>query len=186
MNLLLRYYYKIAYRFSNRTRVKIAKKIGVRFTGNDNCIILTDPISLFGTEPYLISVGSHVEFTFGVRLITHDGAVFCFRSQEKFKNIDYFGPISIGDNCFFGNNAIVLPGVKIGNNCIIAAGAVVSKDIPSNSVVGGVPAKVIKSFDDYQEKVLKKGCINTKGLSREAKRKVIEEKFKEWFNNEKQ
>lgn len=185
MNRLQRYYYKLVYRFSNRTRVNIAKKLGVKFTGDDDWVILTDPISLFGTEPYLITVGSHVEFTLGVRLITHDGAVFCFRNNKEFRNVDFFRPIIIGNNCFFGNYAIVLPGVTIGDNCIIAAGAVVTKDVPSNSVVGGVPARVIKSFGEYQDKVKKEGCLNTKGLDRGAKRKVLENTFKDWLVNDK-
>lgn len=55
-------------------------------------------------------------------------------------------PIKIGKNVWIGANATILPGVTIGDNAIIAAGAVVSKDVPANVVVGGVPAKVIKSI----------------------------------------
>ena len=53
--------------------------------------------------------------------------------------------IVIGKNCWIGSKVTVLDGVTIGDNCIIAAGAVVTKNMPSNSVIGGVPAKVIKS-----------------------------------------
>jgi len=52
-------------------------------------------------------------------------------------------PIRIGSNVWIGANATVLPGVTIGNNAVIAAGAVVTKDVPENTVVGGVPAKLI-------------------------------------------
>lgn len=51
-----------------------------------------------------------------------------------------------------GTHSIILPNVKIGNNVVIAAGSIVSKDIPDNCVAGGVPAKVIGSFDDLVEK----------------------------------
>ncbi len=51
-----------------------------------------------------------------------------------------------------GSNAIILPDVRIGSNVIIAAGAIVTKDIPDNSVVGGVPAKVIGDFDTFVKK----------------------------------
>lgn len=53
-------------------------------------------------------------------------------------------PVIIGENVWIGANVTVVPGVTIGNNAIIAAGAVVTKDIDSNAVVGGVPAKLIK------------------------------------------
>lgn len=53
-------------------------------------------------------------------------------------------PVVIGDDVWIGTRVIILPGVKIGNGVIIAAGAVVTKDIPDYAVAGGVPAKVIK------------------------------------------
>ncbi len=53
----------------------------------------------------------------------------------------------IGNNCWLGGGVTILAGVKIGDGCIIAAGSVVTKSVPSNSVVAGVPAKVIKSRD---------------------------------------
>jgi exopolysaccharide acyltransferase PssR len=51
----------------------------------------------------------------------------------------------IGENCFIGINAMILPGVRIGDQVIVGAGAVVTKDVPANSVVAGNPAKVIKT-----------------------------------------
>lgn len=56
-------------------------------------------------------------------------------------------PIKIGDNCWFGANVSVMPGVTIGEGCVIAAGAVVTKDMPANSLIAGVPAKVIKTIE---------------------------------------
>lgn len=57
-------------------------------------------------------------------------------------------PVIIGDNVVMGANAVVLEGVKIGNGCVIAAGSVVIADVPDNSVVAGVPGKIIKTVDD--------------------------------------
>jgi len=54
--------------------------------------------------------------------------------------------ISVGNNCWIGAKVTITDGVTIGNNCVIAAGAVVTKDIPSNSLAGGVPAKIIRSI----------------------------------------
>ena len=64
-------------------------------------------------------------------------------------------PIIIGNNVYIGNNVILLPGVTIGNNVIIGAGSVVSKNVQDNSVIAGVPAKVIKSTNEYFEKIKK-------------------------------
>ena len=55
-------------------------------------------------------------------------------------------PITLGKNVWVGSNATILQGVTIGDNAIVAAGAVVTKDVPANTVVGGVPAKFIKSI----------------------------------------
>ncbi|MEN2399352.1 sugar O-acetyltransferase [Flavobacterium sp. MC2016-06] len=57
------------------------------------------------------------------------------------------GKIHIKKNAWIGANAIILPGVTIGENAIVAAGAVVSKDVPDNTIVGGVPAKVIRVIE---------------------------------------
>jgi acetyltransferase-like isoleucine patch superfamily enzyme len=56
------------------------------------------------------------------------------------------GRIHIKKNAWIGAGATILPGVTVGKNAVVAAGAVVSKDVPANTVVGGIPAKQIKSF----------------------------------------
>lgn len=60
-------------------------------------------------------------------------------------------PIQIGKNVWIGANATILPGVTVGDGAVVAAGAVVTKDVANNSVVGGVPAKVIKKLEEYHE-----------------------------------
>jgi len=60
--------------------------------------------------------------------------------------ITYTKPITIGNDVWIGGNVTIIGGVTIGNNVIIAAGAVVVKDVPDNTVVGGVPAKAIESL----------------------------------------
>lgn len=57
-------------------------------------------------------------------------------------------PVVIGNDVWIGGNVTILPGVRIGNNVVIAAGAVVTKDIPDNCVAGGVPARVIKEIEN--------------------------------------
>lgn len=61
-------------------------------------------------------------------------------------------PIHIGRHVWIGANATVLPGVTIGEGAIVAAGAVVTKDVPKNTMVGGVPARVIRTIDEEERK----------------------------------
>jgi acetyltransferase-like isoleucine patch superfamily enzyme len=67
--------------------------------------------------------------------------------QPDDRSTTYPAPIRIGKNVWISANATIVPGITIGDNAIIAAGAVVSKDVPDNAVVGGVPAKIIKFID---------------------------------------
>lgn len=66
--------------------------------------------------------------------------------NPKYRSDTIPAPIIIGKNVWIGANATVLPGVSIGDGAIVAAGAVVTKDVPENTVVGGVPAKIIKKL----------------------------------------
>ena len=57
-------------------------------------------------------------------------------------------PIRIGKNVWVGANAVILPGVTIGDGAIVAAGAVLAKDVPENTIVGGVPARIIRTISE--------------------------------------
>jgi len=78
-----------------------------------------------------------------------------FRNQPRYQRVIRFNRITIKDNCFIGARAIIMPGVTIGPNSVVGAGAVVTKNVPPNSVVAGVPAKVMMSVNDYAERCLK-------------------------------
>lgn len=64
------------------------------------------------------------------------------------KHIGIAKPVKIGNDVWIGGNVTILPGVTIGNNVVVAAGAIVTKDVPDNCVVGGVPAKLIKEIEN--------------------------------------
>ena len=83
-----------------------------------------------------VLIGSHVVFA----TINHGQS-----PDARSDNIP--SPIHIGNKVWIGSHATILPGVTIGDNAIIAAGAVVTKDVPANTVAGGVPAKIIKNIE---------------------------------------
>ena len=70
------------------------------------------------------------------------------RLEPEGRTLDVYGmPITIGNDVWIGGNSTILPGVSIGDGAVVAAGAVVTKDVEPNTIVGGVPAKVIKKIE---------------------------------------
>lgn len=128
----------------------------------------------WSTEPWIITLGNHVHITHEVSFITHDGATLLFR--DKTPDLEYTAPIKIGNYVYIGTRAILLPGVTIGDNCIIAAGAVVTKNVPSGSVVAGVPAKIINTTANYYEKANIKS-LHLGHLHYEEKDKALKKHF---------
>jgi len=115
---------------------------GLRAIGA-NCSIL--PSTNFA-DPSLTRVGNNVHFS-NCAIFGHDGSIAMLNKAYNVQ-LDAVGKVDIRDNVFIGFGAIVLPNVTIGPNAIVAAGAVVTRDVPPNSVVAGVPAKVIGKLDE--------------------------------------
>lgn len=92
-----------------------------------------------------VCIGNHVNLAQGITItaLNHN-------FEDSSKRIDEQGistkPVVVGDDVWIGANAVVLPGVTIGSHCVVAAGAVVTKDVPDHTLVGGVPAKIIKNI----------------------------------------
>ncbi len=99
------------------------------------------------TDPAHVRLGNNVRLS-GCTLFGHDGAVNMVKRAFGV-SVDAVGAIDIRDNVFIGHQAIVMPGVTIGPNAIVAAGAVVTKDVPPNSVVAGTPAKTVGTLEAY-------------------------------------
>lgn len=102
-------------------------------------------IGLHNTVIGPVTIGNHVNLAQGITVtaLNHN-----FENPDK--RIDEQGvstnPVTIGDDIWIGANAVILPGVSIGNHSVVAAGAVVTKDVPPHSLVAGVPAKIIKQI----------------------------------------
>jgi acetyltransferase-like isoleucine patch superfamily enzyme len=145
-----------------------SKFSGVSFGRNVRIVGRID----FGSEPYLITIGNNVTITSGVRFITHDGGVGIFR--KEFPGINVFGKITIGNSVFIGNNSIILPDITVGNNVVIGAASVVTKNIPDNVVVVGIPAKIIRTIDEYKINSIKKAIFITERNPEKRKKLILE------------
>ena len=102
---------------------------------NVNCVIL---------DTMKVEIGNNVFFGPGVQIYT---ATHPLDAIER-RTVEFSKPVSIGNDCWIGGNAVICPGVKIGNGCVIGAGAIVTKDIPNNSLAVGNPAKVIRKLNE--------------------------------------
>ena len=108
--------------------------IGENVMLNYGCVIL---------DVCPVSIGDHTLIGPNTHIYT---ACHSLNTQERLDDVEFGKAVTIGKNVWIGSNAVVLPGVTIGDGAIVAAGAVVSKDIEENLIVGGVPAKKIKSL----------------------------------------
>ena len=120
----------------------------VLFSMGDRCSVQTTTVF---TDPQYVRLGSNVRLS-GCVLFGHDGSVNMLAAAYG-GLLDHVGRIDIRDNVFIGHGAIVLPGVTIGPNAIVAAGAVVTKDVPENCIAAGVPARPIAPLDEYVERL---------------------------------
>ena len=149
-----------------------ARHIGVKI--GKNCFIST---RRWGTEPYLITVGDNVQVTRDVAVHTHGGGQAIRKEHPDF---DVFGKVVISDWAYIGASSQIMPGVTIGEGALVAAGSIVTKSVPPHTVVGGNPARVICTTDEYYERN-KIYDMGTKRKGKAEKRHILlsmpDEKF---------
>ncbi|MEA4935662.1 MAG: acyltransferase [Paludibacter sp.] len=119
--------------------IKRGLTVGTNLKIMGGCII--DP-----SHCWHISIGNDVILAPRVHILAHDASTKLFLNHTKVANVE------IGSRVFIGAGSIVLPGVTIGDDVVIGAGSIVSKNIPSNSVAAGNPAKVICTLAEYLQK----------------------------------
>lgn len=149
-----------------------ARRIGVKI--GDHCLIDTRN---WPSEPYLITIGDHVQVTHGVSIYTHGGGNAIRKEHPDF---DVFGKVVIEDWAYIGAFSQIMPGVTIGEGALVAAGSVVTKSVAPHTVVGGNPARYICTVEEFYEHN-KKYNVGTKGLSPQKKKRILlslcEDKF---------
>ena len=109
-------------------------RVGENFYANFDCLLL---------DVCPITIGNNAMLAPGVHIYT---ATHPLDPTERNSGYEYGKPVNIGDNVWIGGRAVICPGVTIGDNVVVAAGSVVTKDVPDNVVVGGNPAKIIKEI----------------------------------------
>lgn len=153
--------------------VECSRLMGV--TLGSNCKIYGNSPNMWGTEPFLITIGNNVYITDDCKFVNHDGGTLILR--RKTPNLEITKPISIGNNVYLGIETIIMPGVNIGNDVIVGARSIVTKNIENDSVVVGIPAKKIKTVTQYH-KELKIKSLKIGHLDRDSKEKELKRIFK--------
>ena len=163
--LTTRFYYWCRGTVNIEKLKKKGLKIGDNFYYREGAYI--DPSHCF-----LISIGNNSGFSSNVTVLAHDSSPFLYTGYTK------IGQVHIGDKVFIGANVTILPGVTIGDNVVIGAGSVISRDIPSNEVWAGNPARRLCSLDEYlarfeKTKRFDKSYRVSASLSEEKKKELI-------------
>ncbi|MBM7565995.1 maltose acetyltransferase domain-containing protein [Paenibacillus sacheonensis] len=114
--------------------------VGENFYANFDCVFL---------DVCAIRLGDNCFLGPGVHIYT---ATHPLDAEERISGAEFGKPVTIGSSVWIGGRAVINPGITIGNNAVIASGAVVTKDVPDNVVVGGNPAKVIKLIGVVQDR----------------------------------
>lgn len=143
---------------------KYARHLGVHI--GKNCLIATRNWS---SEPYLVTIGDNVAVTASVSIHTHGGGSI---ARQQIPDFDYFGKVVIKDNAYIGYGAQIMAGVTIGEGALVAAGSIVTKSVPDHCVVGGNPAKIICSTQEFIERN-KKYNVHSKHMSAQEKKEYL-------------
>ncbi|EPR70806.1 sugar O-acetyltransferase [Cyclobacterium qasimii] len=113
--------------------------VGDQVFFNFNCVLL---------DITPIKIGNRSMFGPGVHIYS---ATHPLDAKTRGSSLEFGKPVTVGDDVWVGGGAIICPGVTIGDRSIVAAGAVVTRDVPADVIVGGNPAKIIKNIDQGEK-----------------------------------
>lgn len=130
-------------------RSRFLKKHGILALCGEN--VFFQPRKL-PADPKCIKLHNNVFVAADVSFICHDVIFLMLRNMDSRQHHQHLGCIEVMDNCFLGQGSKLLSGVRVGPNAVVAAGSVVTRDVPPGTVVAGVPARPIGTFADLVEK----------------------------------
>jgi len=123
------------------THIKIGKGTFINY----NCTIL---------DVGIVSIGKMCQFGPNVAIYTAGHPIY---PETRNSQYEYGIDVSIGDDCWIGGNSVICPGVKIGRGVVVAAGSVVTKDLPDMVIAGGNPCKIIREITEADRRTFYKG-----------------------------
>lgn len=159
-NILL--YIKYQHKATSKSYVSYLRKKGITIGENTN-FYSPWTIQVDIRRPWTIEIGDNVNITAGCTILQH-GYDWSVLQKLYGEVLGSSGRVKIGNNVFIGTKTTILKGVTIGDNVIIGANSLVNKDLPSNGVYAGNPAKFIMSISDYYEKRKKEQVKEAKEL----------------------
>jgi acetyltransferase-like isoleucine patch superfamily enzyme len=122
---------------NGKTRAILLGKIGLNIDNPNSCYIGRD-VLIDDLYPQNITIGEKTYITSGTKILAH------YLDPNRAELFIIQGKSIIGKNVFIGMNSLLVKPVSIGDNAVIGAGSVVTRDVPSNAIVAGNPAKIIK------------------------------------------
>lgn len=147
--------------------------IGDDFFMNFDCALLdVAPINIGNG----VMIGAKVTVATPIHPLLADERIIQ-QYPDGYHDLEYAKPVNIGNNVWIASNVTVCGGVNIGDNCIVAAGSVVTRDLPANTLCAGVPCRVLREFDEKDRiDVWQTYCNNEMPLSQRAKERLNQTK----------